>query len=521
MLPRLSIAKGRGHSIRIHETFMARIVPNASSKRLMFLGLCAILTSVAIAFAMVSSADSQSSFIETIAILILLGSCVLALTSIREIRGNPSHPLSVLIITITVHYGLAAVLLALSTQRADVPVQSLPTACLMVAASIPLLLAGFFMPIGQRLAYKAPVLCFPAESKRVSSLWVRALVLYGIGWVFRVFLLSQGVYHIQQELSGYLVQYKSVLDDFKAFADFSFLAIVLLVFLKRAPRVLLMLVLSGEIAYGLAYGGASAIFGPFILVGFVYSFYCKRIKWWQVAVGIAVLLLVIAPLSYAYRAIYNSYLTHAGPSVDNVESAVSTTALDPVRAIQDNEENIARRMSYVSSLLLVLDRVPRLYPFQRGDTFVPQLLSLPIPRALWAGKPNLSTGREFAIDFFDDPNKSEVGSNAGIGMIAEFYYNFGFWGLICLVPVGVVIRFVWERTKLYIAIEPCSAVRIPFLILLVAGLETPLALYIGGLLRGPVTLYLYMILLYGTLPAVRRNVPNKASVSSDVRVQQN
>lgn len=495
---------------------MARSVPNASSQRLMFLGLCVLVTTVAIAFAMFSSTDKQPSII---AVLILLGSCVLALTSIGEIRRNPAHPLSVLIITIMVHYGLSAVLLVLSKQPTDVPVQCLPTACLMVAASVPLLLAGFFMPIGQRFAYKVPVFCFPAKSKRVSSLWCRALVLYGIGWVFRVFLLSHGVYHLQKELPGYLTQYQSIFADLKAFADFSFLAVVLLVFLNLAPRVLLAIMLSGEIAYGLAYGGASAIFAPVILVGFVYSFYCKRIKWWQVAVGIAVLVLVIAPLSYAYRAIYYSNLTHSAPSVDNVESSVSTTAMDPIGAIQDNEENIARRMSYVASLLAVLDRVPRLYPFQRGDTFVPQLLLAPIPRALWAGKPSLSTGRRFAIDFFDDPNKGEVGSNAGIGMIAELYYNFGFWGLICLVPIGVVIRFVWERTKLYMAIEPCSAVRIPFLVLLVAGLEAPLTLYLGGLLRGPVSLYFYMILLYGTLPAIRRIVPNKASVWADVRVE--
>ena len=164
---------------------MARSVPNASSQRLMLLGLCVIVTTVAIAFAMLSSPDKQPSII---AVLILLGSCVLALTSIGEIRRNPAHPLSVLIITIMVHYALSAVLLVLSKQPADVPVQCLPTACLMVAASIPLLLAGFFMPIGQRFAYKVPVFCFPAKSKRVSSLWRRALVLYGIGWAFRVFL---------------------------------------------------------------------------------------------------------------------------------------------------------------------------------------------------------------------------------------------------------------------------------------------------------------------------------------------
>jgi hypothetical protein len=170
--------------------------------------------------------------------------------------------------------------------------------------------------------------------------------------------------------------------------------------------------------------------------------------------------------------------------------------------------NVLGRHGELDILLTVLDRVPRIYPYQKGDTFIPYLLHAPIPRALWPSKPILDIGHRFSILFRDDPQKKlEKGTSISIGTVAELYYNFGYWGLLACPIFGMVVRFFWERWKHYFQVEACASIRLPFLLFSVAGFGADtagLASDVLELIIVPVTLYIFMMAFYGRRPKVLR-----------------
>jgi hypothetical protein len=448
-----------------------------------------------------------------IAVLTMISVEILVLLGVRELRQNPIHPLCIVIVASFVYYGMSAVELALYPGSSDVPTAHLAQACFLVALSILLYLVGYSSQVGRQIARAVPLLCFLPKSKRSAPLWIRASLLYIVGWFGRVFLLSEGVFHVQRELPQYLVQYKSLFDDVRMFADFSFLAVITLVLKGRAPKLLLLIMLAGEVTYGLLYGGATLIFFPFVLLLLVYSIYRMSLRWIHVAAGIMLAVFVFGPLGYTYREAYYAYVLTGNPSVENVGLAAADTMQNTSKDFALQRGRVWSRFSQLDGLLLTLDRVPHLLPFQYGNTFIPQLLVAPIPRALWPQKPTLSTGRRFAIEFFDvNDSKSEVGTNASIGMIAEFYYNFGYFGMAGFLLIGVLIRFFWERMKAYIYLELCAPVRIPFVLVSLTSLGAPLSLYFGGIIRGSVSLFLYMVILYTRLPTALRDDQNVTSL---------
>lgn len=78
-------------------------------------------------------------------------------------------------------------------------------------------------------------------------------------------------------------------------------------------------------------------------------------------------------------------------------------------------------------LMLMLDGIPNIIPFQLGRPYV-ALLLMPIPRAIFPGKPPVGT-EIFSNAFF--PDLLVDGTSMPTSMLGEFYFNFG--------PLGVII----------------------------------------------------------------------------------
>ncbi len=98
-------------------------------------------------------------------------------------------------------------------------------------------------------------------------------------------------------------------------------------------------------------------------------------------------------------------------------------------------EEVTARSGIGSAVFPVLAKVPDQVEFLKGDSYL-AVLTLPIPRALWADKPGLIGGRSGATFF---------GSRAGIppGAVGEAYWNFGVPGvLVHFLVIGMFYRWI-------------------------------------------------------------------------------
>lgn len=96
---------------------------------------------------------------------------------------------------------------------------------------------------------------------------------------------------------------------------------------------------------------------------------------------------------------------------------------------------VSARSTEGNAVYPILAKVPAQVDFIHGRSYI-ALLTLPIPRALWAGKPSMTGGQVGAVFFH---------SGAGIppGPIGEAYWNFGLPGVaIVFLLFGVFYRWI-------------------------------------------------------------------------------
>lgn len=115
------------------------------------------------------------------------------------------------------------------------------------------------------------------------------------------------------------------------------------------------------------------------------------------------------------------------------EAATREGLVDTV--VQGARGELVQRGSVDDGMLPILARVPHDVPFLAGDSYL-AVISLPIPKALWPGKPGMIDGR-VGRTFFD--------LNAGVppGAIGEAYWNFHVPGvLVVFFLYGVFLQWL-------------------------------------------------------------------------------
>lgn len=145
--------------------------------------------------------------------------------------------------------------------------------------------------------------------------------------------------------------------------------------------------------------------------------------------GMAVLGLFIMGVLGAFRA-----STFEGEINWNVLRGAMPGAGTGDTAIGASLAEVSERSSVFAGVFPILALVPDQVDFLHGSSYM-ALLTLPIPRALWAGKPGLIAGR-VGETFFNTP----VGMPPGA--VGEAYWNFGLPGiLIVFVLFGIFTRW--------------------------------------------------------------------------------
>ena len=102
-------------------------------------------------------------------------------------------------------------------------------------------------------------------------------------------------------------------------------------------------------------------------------------------------------------------------------------------------------LSGFDSLVLIIEGIPQVLDFQWGRSIL-DLIWYPIPRLLWADKPEI-TAMLFCKAFF--PEATERGVIRGIPYMGELYLNFGPAGIVIgMLALGLFCRVFYAYMKL-------------------------------------------------------------------------
>jgi hypothetical protein len=100
-------------------------------------------------------------------------------------------------------------------------------------------------------------------------------------------------------------------------------------------------------------------------------------------------------------------------------------------------ETTGRRLDALAYLSVILRDTGTRVPYQNGRTLSYIPLGF-IPRLFWPGKPEFTTGQWVTDNYGHGP---QIKSSTGCTWMGEFYFNFGWPGLI----IGMAVLGVWFR----------------------------------------------------------------------------
>ncbi len=358
---------------------------------------------------------------------------------------------------------------------------------------------GYRSRIGPAIGRFWPYVAFPSwQTLTPGKLMFKLYIFYGIGWLGRLLLFSVGIFHRQQEI---LVDI-SMRTWFNMLAQMAIYSIWAIFAIKNSKSHRFVTFLPWfiiEFVYGMIEGSRTVMVMAALIYFFTRRLYGPRaFKWSNVILLRSISYLTIFPaLSFVRQTYYKAQDQSGQQGVDTAIDSVGRWGEEAGETrFSDLQQGIALRFAYLDNLLIVLDRVPSVYPYQHGDTFVSNVIFAPVPRIFWKNKPVFNSGRRWAILFHDDRNEGEIGTYTSIGIIAEAFFNFGHVGVLMMFIIGVWLRIHWTRFTKYKGVDPVSPVRLPFIMTLTSPVLHITSVF-SGIWRATFDVYFFIILLFG------------------------
>lgn len=431
----------------------------------------------------------------------------------ETLRQDPFLPYSYFCLKSFISLSMGSLLLILIPAAApDAPRYVISKSMALIALTFIAYWLGYRSIIGKRLASIVPLFVFEPAKKSQFDMWRSALILYGLGWAGRIGGAALGLSHLPSDLSGKW-QIISIISQLRGFASLAFVVILWVIFTRKnhaswmpPPGAIAFTLI--EIFGGMLDGGRSQIIMPLIYATVVYHYTKRHVSWKMLLVGFAILFLVLAPLTTIYRTLYYQSIGEVGqPGMDSVQDVFKAQRF-AVAVGEFSYKNMLIRLSARFSktfdgTIRVLDQVPREHQYQMGRAYFPDMFTAFIPRIIWSGKPVYLPGREFAKTFWGTEVDRKFGTSTGIGVAAELYYNFGWFGLLFAPLFGLIIRFFFERYQQYRRVEEGYLVRLFFILFIVLA-HGEIVTYLPSLLRNALWYYLFLIILYRSFPTVRK-----------------
>ena len=321
--------------------------------------------------------------------------------------------------------------------------------CLLLGLSVLAFHLGFRRSLVKQLATSVPYVVFRPRPR--TGVVTKLLVIYGIAWVVRLFLADRGVFHRQSAADTVLIPIKSWLDMLTDWGTAAFVVALGMYWKRQIAAIYVVALVAAEILAGLLSGGRSGVILPLIWVATTYSLVRRPIRWRWVVVAVVVLIAVVAPVLTLLRGnLYQAIRPGERVGFENIYKSVTQTA-DTVSSEEygkDYGEDMTERFGIAfDGALRVSARVPEVLPYEQGATFMPGVVNSIIPRVLWAGKPVLSFPRQIGKLFYDDPTSELIGTFYAIGIPAELYYNFGWWGPLGMICPWCAVRILHRPVR--------------------------------------------------------------------------
>ena len=153
-------------------------------------------------------------------------------------------------------------------------------------------------------------------------------------------------------------------------------------------------------------------------------------------------LVVLQPLvEFGRLRLEQSYGTiQQGTLTDRITILGEYVGLGKEAPVSEESQGALARIAYINPAAAAMD----MYDSGRGDDTLSAAIWVLMPRILWDDKPIYDVGARF-----NERVSGSASSSSWMGYFAEAYYNWGWLGLILMVPLGLEL-FVFSRYAAYI-----------------------------------------------------------------------
>ncbi len=283
-------------------------------------------------------------------------------------------------------------------------------------------------------------------SLRVPSI---AVLLYLVGTGARLLRLGTGQYGYLQDAAQALSSPSSTGQLLSLLESLTTIALVVaaidcfMLHRSTTSRIVLIGLLVPEISISLASASKERTLFTILTVALVKVFVGHRTRVVTIVVA-AVLVSLLFPFVSDYRQTLNSSrngqvaLTTALEQIPSVLSLTADKATVKSLLI-DGPSAVARRVRLVDNVALVRQKTPGAIAYLPWTQLVTGPLVASVPRAVWPSKPTITTGRDFAQDYYELP-PSVFSANA-VTIPGDLYRHGGLVPLaLGMVLLGLLLR---------------------------------------------------------------------------------
>ena len=223
--------------------------------------------------------------------------------------------------------------------------------------------------------------------------------------------------------------YGHVLGDISLLCPLAVCAAALQVYRERLPgsRIALVILFLTELAFGAAAGGKESFIIAVLAVVIPMSAGRNRLPKVAVIGAILVFLAIVVPFNQAYRTAARSGAVTLSPSeaIHEAPGILQQTLTDHsvVTAIPNSAVFLLQRIREIDTPAVILQRTPGQIAFNSPAQLIEAPLADVVPRAIWSGKPILTSGYQFSQQYYGLP--STVYSSSAITPIGDLYRHGG------------------------------------------------------------------------------------------------
>jgi hypothetical protein len=202
-------------------------------------------------------------------------------------------------------------------------------------------------------------------------------------------------------------------------------------------------------------------------------------------------ILLAAPLLILIQSVKQEYReatwsgkkdTGLGLIAELADKEESSGETDPLKN-SDGVVSTIGRLNQGWHLGKVLKRVPAKEPFSYGEDMLTDFEGILLPRIFFPDKKTIGSQDKF---YKFTGHKLEKGTSMTIGVLGDFYINFGYWGsFIGLFIFGIAIAKVFSgfMTK-YVLTNPVNVVWVPFLFSFLVRANNDFYIVVNNLFKG-------------------------------------